>query len=76
MDEVMLSVLSKIYTAAKNTSDGYVMCTSIDIRSDMRRKICEWLENQGYIKKVELIGQDKIRCQITEKTKCYFANFL
>lgn len=74
MDEATQSVLAKIYTATKNTSDGYVVSVSIGVRSDKRKAICSWLESNGYITKVNYIGQDKIQCQITDKAKYYFAS--
>ena len=72
MDEITRETLTRIYDAAKNTSDGYTMGVSIDIRSDTRQEVCSWLESQGYITKVELFGQDKVRCQVTEKTYRFF----
>ena len=76
MDEVTQRVLAKIYEATKNTIDGYTVGVSIGIRSDSRREVCSWLVDHGYITKVTFVGQDKIQCQITEKTKHYFADFL
>lgn len=74
MDEVTRKALARIYDSTKNTFDGYTVGVSIGIRSDSRREVCSWLESHGYITKVKLIGQDKIQCQVTEKTKRYFAN--
>ena len=72
MDDATKKVLTKIYDVAKCTTDGYVVCASIDICSDYRTKVCSWLERNGYITRVDYIGQDKVRCQITEKTRNYF----
>lgn len=72
MDATTKNVLSKIYDATKCTTDGYAVCVTIGIRSDNRRNVCTWLENNGYITGIDYIGQDKIRCQITEKTRMIF----
>lgn len=74
MDETTQSVLAKVYNAAKNTSDGYTVSVSIGVRSDKRQDVCSWLESNGFITKVNYIGQDKIQCQITDKAKRYFTS--
>lgn len=74
MDITTRNVLSKIYDATICTADGYAVCVTIDIRSDSRKNVCSWLENNGYITRVDYIGQDKVRCQITEKTRKFFAD--
>ena len=74
MDEIIEGVLSQICNVTKHTGDGYAVCVTLGVRSDSRKKVCSWLENNGYITKVTYIGQDKVQCQITEKTRKYFKN--
>ena len=75
MDELTQKVLTQIYDASKYTTDGYAIGVSIGIRSDVRKTVCSWLESNGYITRVDYIGQDKVRCQITERTINFFAEF-
>ena len=40
MNNEVQDVLTKIYEAARNTSDNYVLCVAIGVRSDQRSEIC------------------------------------
>lgn len=63
--------LKKIYDAAKNTKDHYVMCVDLE-NKEKRKEIVDWLEVNGYIQRAVAFGRSNIRCIVTEKTVEYF----
>lgn len=65
-------VLQKLYDAAIKTADNYVICCDISLRSDQRKEVCTWLQNNGFIENYKSIGKTKVQCQVTQKTMEYF----
>ncbi len=60
-------VLFIIWEAAKKTNNGYVFSVDIGLRCEDRINVCNYLENGGYISKVDYHGQSQIRCQLEMK---------
>ena len=66
------AVLHAIYLRSLELGNTHVTEVYTNVEGDTRKKICTWLERQGYIKNVSYYGRELITCDITEKTINYF----
>lgn len=67
MNESYKKVLKELKEKAKETTDGYLISVSLGVRGDERLEMVRFMEEEGYIEKVELLGKYNIRCKVTQK---------
>ena len=60
-------LLQAIIEKAKPTKDNYVISVDIPptIHHDKKKELADELQQAGYIERVDFLGQDKLRCQVT-----------
>lgn len=64
--------LLAIVKAVIGTSDNYVVRVELPVDSlDERNKIAHSLEQQGYISRLNLMGQNALGCQVEDKSLAY-----
>ncbi|NBH62702.1 hypothetical protein D1155_13700 [Anaerotruncus sp. 80] len=67
MNEDYMKVLKKIKEKAEETTDGFLVSVSLDVRSEKRAELVKYMEQEGYIEKVDFIGKSNISCKVTQK---------
>lgn len=72
MEKKYENVLRKIFDRSDELGSTHVTDVYTGAESDERREICGWLSQQGYIRNVEYIGREIIRCDIEFKAIDYF----
>lgn len=76
MTKLQEECLLSITCAAIGTPDNYVVAVELPVRTSIERdEICRFLENEGYIGGVELLGRAYVRCTVQEKALLYTINY-